>query len=553
MALCRVTGTLYVPSGEPAASYVLYLARLNKSVIADYNGSVVPDVVRVPVGRDGSVDFDILTGTYYGIARPCGSSDGFSFNFAVPNAPSVSFSMCIDALPPDPPLPAWLQLVEQAVAASEAALDDIASAQLRKNNLTATRAPLPSDGETQGYEVGSRWLWQGQEWVAADVTAGSARWAPAHAVARAAFSTLSAAVAARPNESIAVNYDDQALPADFSGSLLEYTNRATARKLNLKVMSEDQGLRTLRSQHPAAHPDIKWSTLNIETLATGSGKNGPNSSDYGATIAVAKKDYFSSDPAPGEIDGLTIYVRQDGPKGHLAGSPGASDAAGILLNVQNVGNVGWLGAIEGTTSSIDPTTAAITHSIQTQMGVYAGASEGGPLSYGFVAMSKAGEHNAAFYASETGGTFANILYSPGKVAIGGSGDIKFRPTDFSNWLGRIARASGVDGTLQITQTGTGGISIINTAATSITFSTDGKPRVQVLAGGALAPAADLGANLGTSGRRWSELNAAGFNVSGGLVTMSSLPVHADNAAALAGGLTAGRVYRSATGQLMVTY
>ena len=41
---------------------------------------------------------------------------------------------------------------------------EIASAQLRKNNFTTSRAPLPTDDETQGYEVGSRWLWQGQEW-----------------------------------------------------------------------------------------------------------------------------------------------------------------------------------------------------------------------------------------------------------------------------------------------------------------------------------------------------------------------------------------------------
>lgn len=36
----------------------------------------------------------------------------------------------------------------------------------------ADRAPLPSDDETQGYEVGSRWMWQGQEWF----HAGAGRW-----------------------------------------------------------------------------------------------------------------------------------------------------------------------------------------------------------------------------------------------------------------------------------------------------------------------------------------------------------------------------------------
>ncbi len=36
---------------------------------------------------------------------------------------------------------------------------------VRKINTTATRAPLPSDDETQGWETGSRWQWQGQEWL----------------------------------------------------------------------------------------------------------------------------------------------------------------------------------------------------------------------------------------------------------------------------------------------------------------------------------------------------------------------------------------------------
>ena len=38
-------------------------------------------------------------------------------------------------------------------------------ANIRKNNFTASRAPLPTDDATQGYAEGSRWLWQGQEWL----------------------------------------------------------------------------------------------------------------------------------------------------------------------------------------------------------------------------------------------------------------------------------------------------------------------------------------------------------------------------------------------------
>jgi hypothetical protein len=47
------------------------------------------------------------------------------------------------------------------------------------NNRTATSAPTASNDSTQGYAVGSRWLWaaRGLEWVAVSVSSGAARWA----------------------------------------------------------------------------------------------------------------------------------------------------------------------------------------------------------------------------------------------------------------------------------------------------------------------------------------------------------------------------------------
>ena len=49
----------------------------------------------------------------------------------------------------------------------------VQSAGLAKSNLTATHAPLSSDGEAQGYSRGSRWQYGGQEWVR-----GQAGWVP---------------------------------------------------------------------------------------------------------------------------------------------------------------------------------------------------------------------------------------------------------------------------------------------------------------------------------------------------------------------------------------
>ena len=52
---------------------------------------------------------------------------------------------------------------ERSEAAANTATD--IGATLRKNAFDATRAPMPTDDETQGYSTGSRWLWQGQEWL----------------------------------------------------------------------------------------------------------------------------------------------------------------------------------------------------------------------------------------------------------------------------------------------------------------------------------------------------------------------------------------------------
>lgn len=59
---------------------------------------------------------------------------------------------------------AALEAMETTYSGNAAA---IAQAQLRKNNLTASRAPLPSDDASQGYEPGSRWMHEGREWVRA--------------------------------------------------------------------------------------------------------------------------------------------------------------------------------------------------------------------------------------------------------------------------------------------------------------------------------------------------------------------------------------------------
>lgn len=62
---------------------------------------------------------------------------------------------------------------DNALAAKDTA--DAIAPNVRKITTDAGRAPLPSDDETQGYEVGSRWQWEGREWVRRIVD-GAAEW-----------------------------------------------------------------------------------------------------------------------------------------------------------------------------------------------------------------------------------------------------------------------------------------------------------------------------------------------------------------------------------------
>ena len=131
MALCKVTGTLYLPTGARAGDYAIFLQRTDKRVAADYLGSVVPQMVRVLTSQTGTVNFDILTGTYRGVARPsnmAGTAVGYEFSFAVPDAATAQFKNCIDAIAPAQPTPPWLQRVEDAVAAADQAASAASSA-----------------------------------------------------------------------------------------------------------------------------------------------------------------------------------------------------------------------------------------------------------------------------------------------------------------------------------------------------------------------------------------------------------------------------------------
>src|SRR5271157_3197284 len=100
------------------------------------------------------------------------------------------------------------------------------------------------------------------------------------------------------------------------------------------------------------------SAATVTANALGSGTNGPLTAQTGMTINIAKDNWWTGGDV-GEVDGLGILVRQNGPH---------SDSSGILVNVQNQGH-GFLSATEFASSIVDPVQNVLTYGIDVQEGV----------------------------------------------------------------------------------------------------------------------------------------------------------------------------------------
>lgn len=301
--------------------------------------------------------------------------------------------------------------------------------------------------------------------------------------------------------------NDTPLPADYSSSLIEYNGDRPIRTTHVSTIA-GTAKKALKAQFKAGHADTLWSALHIEGQSQGSGKNGPSSADYGQTIAIHKSGYAGAiDPPAGEIDGLSIFVRQDGPKGQPSGGANSSDASGILVNIQNVEDVGFTSAWESSTSNYNRGTSSTTRAIQTQIGAIDANQVGAP-SYGYVAVATIGVNTSAFYAgsdSGAGASWTNILQVPGALNIDGSGNYRATTTDWTGGAWSVVRSSGPNGSTQITHRGTGALFLYAQDAGAIQFGTNGAIRWQINSGGNLTPITNGVGDIGGSAVRVSQV------------------------------------------------
>jgi hypothetical protein len=190
--------------------------------------------------------------------------------------------------------------------------------------------------------------------------------------------------------------------------------------------------------------DKPCSAATVTANALGSGVNGPLTAQTGMTVSIAKDNWWTGGKV-GEVDGLDVFVRQNGPH---------SDSSGILVNVQNQGR-GFLSATEFASSIVDPVKNILTYGIDVQEGVldhlngdYIGAvytADYGALATGIQIQNSPGAswQYAIKYASN-----ANVLFSVdgagnivGSSAYLGSVAVNGDPTNGSVDVGNLSNSS----------------------------------------------------------------------------------------------------------------
>lgn len=142
MALCNVTGTVYLPNGQLARSRTIVFKRANQKVTAEYLGTVLPDDVIAQTSTAGMVSVALLTGYY--VAHIEG---GYFATVAVPDANSADFSDLITQaeIPQIPP--AWYEDIKGE-------LDGVAQAVEDANEAASTATQAAEDAQQAAAALG---------------------------------------------------------------------------------------------------------------------------------------------------------------------------------------------------------------------------------------------------------------------------------------------------------------------------------------------------------------------------------------------------------------
>lgn len=160
---------------------------------------------------------------------------------------------------------------------------------------------------------------------------------------------------------------------------------------------------------------VQRSASHIRAIAEGSVINGPGTAELGHTISLMKEGFGTGTAKGGEIDGLYIVVRQDGPRANEANASGAnrSDACGVLIDAAFYDKTGFTGGIEGATALLNPADNSSMKRLSYQIGCINAATGTAQIdSNGLYVGASAGQNSNGVLVNAfegAGGYFDNFI------------------------------------------------------------------------------------------------------------------------------------------------
>jgi hypothetical protein len=296
----------------------------------------------------------------------------------------------------------------------------------------------------------------------------------------------------------------------------------------------------LRGADAGSHAGQQNSFVVVEHRPIGSGANGPANADYALTVSIAKNDFTAGSPTAGEIDAVSIAVRQGGT---------ASDCSAILGNIAHAGT-GFSAFAESVTSLIPGPSFAATQSVRTQIGVLDNVTSN---SFGYFVSADLGTIGEAFRAGTNGGTFTWLfrgqqagtdvftVSGSGRTTINGSIlEVKRNDIATSTQL-NVEQAGSGDATMRWLLTGTrawiAGIDNSDGDAWKLGPADDGFATAVLRVGtdgsvASLSPTAGLGYGIGAGGvvtQLTSKSTGVTLNKVTGQITMNNAALAAATA------------------------
>lgn len=175
------------------------------------------------------------------------------------------------------------------------------------------------------------------------------------------------------------------------------------------------------------HPTNQLHAKQLRAMAKGSNAIGAQYADYTLGLTIEKENWSNANAIAGEINALTITLRN----GAATGDPVKTGGAAILADVGQIAGSGYVQLLEAVNNVFDRTTLAMTKQTNIQI---LGIDEKQGLSLGLLLNSQVGAQSSAIRIQNTPGTpgwgkaFENLKDGNQNFVITDDADFRFHKT-----------------------------------------------------------------------------------------------------------------------------